>query len=56
MSAAQAASVAREADVKRLVLTHLPPGRDLGVSLAEARAAAPEVYATLATDGERYEL
>ena len=56
MSAAQAARVAREAAVKRLVLTHLPPGRDLGVSLAEARAAAPEVYATLATDGERYGL
>ncbi|MDQ3767304.1 MAG: MBL fold metallo-hydrolase [Actinomycetota bacterium] len=56
MSAAQSASLAREAGVPRLVLTHLPPGRDLGVSLAEARAAAPDVHVVLAADGERYEV
>lgn len=54
LSAAQSASVAREAEVPRLVLTHLPPGRDLTVSLAEARATAPEVQVVLAADGERY--
>nr|MBA3349776.1 MBL fold metallo-hydrolase [Actinomycetota bacterium] len=56
MSAAQSSGVAREAGVTRLVLTHLPPGRDLSVSLAEARAAAPDVNAVLAADGQRYEV
>ncbi|MDQ3784294.1 MAG: MBL fold metallo-hydrolase [Actinomycetota bacterium] len=56
LSARQAAEVARKAGVTRLVLTHLPPGRDLRVSLAEARAAAPDVHAVLAADGERYEV
>lgn len=55
MNAAQAAELARDADVARLVLTHLPPGRDLSVSLAEARAAAPGVRAELAFDGQRCE-
>ncbi len=56
MSAAQAAGMANEANVDRLILTHLPPGRDLGASLAEARSAAPGVHVTLAADGERYEI
>ena len=56
MSAAQSAGVARDGEVSRLVLTHLPPGRDLSVSLAEARAAAPDVHVVLAADGERYEI
>lgn len=56
MSAAQSANVAGEAEVTRLVLTHLPPGRDLSVSLAEAGAAAPGVDAVLAADGQRYEV
>ena len=56
LSAGQAAEVARMAGVPRLVLTHLPPGRDLSVSLAQARAAAPDVLTVLAADGQRYEV
>jgi ribonuclease BN (tRNA processing enzyme) len=49
-SAAQAASVAEQASVERLVLIHLPPfERSLEPVLAEAQAAVPGAVA--ATDG-----
>jgi ribonuclease BN (tRNA processing enzyme) len=54
MRASQAAAVAGEAGAALLVLTHLPPGRDHHVSLAEARAAS-DVQAMLAFDGLRLE-
>lgn len=50
MSAADAARAATAAQAKNLVLTHLPPDRDYGLSLAEAERAS-EVPVRLATDG-----
>jgi ribonuclease BN (tRNA processing enzyme) len=55
MRASQAGSVAAEVGVRRLVLTHLPPRRDVGVSLAEARRNAADVEVELAMDGQRLE-
>jgi ribonuclease BN (tRNA processing enzyme) len=56
LSASQAGAIAARVGVKKLVLTHLPNGRDLDVSLREARAAAPGVAIELAADGSRTEL
>ena len=56
LRASQAGRIAAEHGVKKLVLTHLPAGRDLTVSLAEARAAASGVQVELAEDGMRVEL
>ena len=48
--AAQAAQVAADAGIDRLLLIHLPPfGRDVGPLLADAQALVPG--ATLAEDG-----
>jgi ribonuclease BN (tRNA processing enzyme) len=56
MSASQAGAAAADLGVDRLLLTHLPPGRDPQVSLAQATAACGSVRATLAEDGQRLEL
>jgi ribonuclease BN (tRNA processing enzyme) len=55
MTGSEAASVARDARVGRLVLTHIPPWHDKEVAVAEARG----VYdgpVTLAHEGATYEL
>jgi ribonuclease BN (tRNA processing enzyme) len=56
MSASEAAGVAAGVGATRLVLTHLPAGRDLGISLAEADAAGVGVQIQLAADGQRFEV
>jgi ribonuclease BN (tRNA processing enzyme) len=56
MSASQAATVAAGVGATRLVLSHLPPGRDLAVSLAEAHAAAEGVPVQLADDNLELEV
>ncbi len=56
MSASEAAFEAARLGVSRLVLTHLPPGRDLEVSLEEARRDAGNVDVMLAQDGMRLEV
>jgi ribonuclease BN (tRNA processing enzyme) len=52
-SASVAARTASRIGVGRLLLTHLPPGRDLDVSLEEARGAAGDIPVELARDGQR---
>lgn len=56
LRASQAGSIAAGVGVKRLLLTHLRPGRDHSVTLAEARRAAPGLDIALAQDGMRLEL
>ena len=56
LRASQAGKIAAEVGVKKLLLTHLRPGRDHSVTLAEARAAAPGLDVDLASDGDRLEL
>lgn len=56
LSATQAAKVAEEGAARSLVLTHLPPTRDLEVSLAEATRAVPGLELRLATDGLKLEV
>lgn len=56
MSASQAGTAAAGAGVKRLVLTHLPPGRDAGLSLAEAHKTSGDAEVQLASDGLRIEV
>ena len=56
MSASQAAGVAASVGATRLLLSHLPPGRDLGVSLAEADAAGEGIPIQLAADGLELEI
>lgn len=56
MSASQAAEAASNLEVKHLVLTHLPVGRDLGLSLAEAHRDAKGVTVQLADDGQIFEV
>jgi ribonuclease BN (tRNA processing enzyme) len=51
MSASQAAATAARVGAARLVLSHLPPGRDLGLSLAAADAAGSGIAIQLASDG-----
>lgn len=50
MKASQAAEAALQAGAKRLLLTHLPPGRDFGLSLVEGHKAAGDVDVQLAAD------
>jgi ribonuclease BN (tRNA processing enzyme) len=56
LSAAQAGSIGAETRVERLVLTHLPPGRDHETTLTEARGTADRVSVELALDGMLIEL
>lgn len=56
LTAAQAAKLAAACGVKTLVLTHLPPERDLSVSLAEAKRDGGDMKIQLAEDGLRLEV
>lgn len=56
LRASQAGRIASEADARRLVLTHLPVERDLGLSLAEAQRAASGITVELAADGDAHEV
>ena len=56
LHAAEAAGIAAKCGVARLVLTHLPPGRDLNLSLVEAHREADGLTLSLADDGQRYEV
>ncbi|CAN5544924.1 MBL fold metallo-hydrolase [soil metagenome] len=56
MSASQAGGIAAAAGVGKLVLTHLPPNKDLDRSLEEARRESGEVLVELATDGRCIEV
>ena len=56
LQASQAGKISASVGVRRLVLTHLPPNRDLDLSLAEARATAGLLDVSLATDGDTYEV
>lgn len=55
MKASQAGKIAAGAGVRRLVLTHLPEGRDLARSLTEAERASGGIAVQLAADGLRLE-
>ena len=55
MKASRAAAVSFELGLGELVLTHLPHGRDLELSLKEAGAAA-DVNVSLAEDLRRIEV
>lgn len=52
LSAAQAAEIAGSAGAKRLLLSHLPPGRNINISLREALAVFPG--AALAVEDEQH--
>jgi len=54
--ASRAAEIAASLGVKHLLLTHLPPARDLGLSLTEAHKASSKVKLELANDGQRFEV
>jgi ribonuclease BN (tRNA processing enzyme) len=56
MSASQAGVVAEREGVGKLLLTHLRPGRDFGLSLAEAQRTAGDAEVQLAADGLRLEV
>ena len=56
LRASQAGRIASEVGAARLVLTHLPVERDLGLSLAEAQRVAGGVSVELAADGDRHEV
>jgi ribonuclease BN (tRNA processing enzyme) len=56
LSASQAGRAAARLGVGRLLLTHLPPHRDLSQSLAQARASADGIDVGLAHDGLRVEV
>lgn len=51
MSASQAGAAGDAVGAKRLVLTHLPPGRDAGLSLTEAHKTSGDCEVQIATDG-----
>ncbi len=54
ISAFQAGLLAAAADAKRLVLTHLPPGRNMAQFAEDAREHFPAVE--VAREGERYQV
>lgn len=56
LSATQAGAIASRLGVERLLLTHLPPDRDYGLSLAEAQRSCGDVQVQLAADGLRLEV
>jgi ribonuclease BN (tRNA processing enzyme) len=56
LSATQAATAAVGVRASELVLTHLPPSRDLAVSLSEATRTAGDIPVQLARDGLKMEI
>jgi ribonuclease BN (tRNA processing enzyme) len=56
LRSSQAGAFAVQNRVSRLVLTHLPPERDLALSLAEADRTSEGVAVELAADGKTYEV
>jgi ribonuclease BN (tRNA processing enzyme) len=56
LHAALAGKIAAEQGCRHLVLTHLPPGRDLSLSLEQATATAGDAEVILAEDGLRFDL
>jgi ribonuclease BN (tRNA processing enzyme) len=55
-SASVAGAIAADLGVGRLLLTHLPPGRDPALSLEQARGASADVPVQLAEDCLRFEV
>lgn len=56
LQASQAGKIASSVGVGRMVLTHLPPGRGLELSLEEAHTTAGDLDVSLAADGMRLEV
>jgi ribonuclease BN (tRNA processing enzyme) len=56
LRASQAARIASDAEVRRLLLTHLPAERDLGLTLVQAQAVADGPSVELAADGDTHEV
>ena len=56
MSASQAGEAAARAGVGKIVLTHLPPGRDAGLSLTQAHKTSGGAEVQLAADGLKLEV
>jgi ribonuclease BN (tRNA processing enzyme) len=56
LRASQAGEVAAKVNAQRLILTHIPPGRDLDRSLAEAKATSGDVHVGIAYDGMSIEV
>ncbi|MDQ3953322.1 MAG: MBL fold metallo-hydrolase [Actinomycetota bacterium] len=56
LRASQAGRIATDVGARRLVLTHLPVERDLGLSLAEAQRVAGGLAVELAADGDVHEV
>jgi ribonuclease BN (tRNA processing enzyme) len=56
LRASQSGEIAAKVNARRLILTHLPPGRDHALSLAEAKATCGSVDVALAQDGMTMEL
>ena len=56
MSATQAGEAAARAGVAKVVLTHLPPGRDAGLSLTQAHKTSGGAEVQLAADGLKLEV
>jgi ribonuclease BN (tRNA processing enzyme) len=56
MKASQAGVAAQKVAAKKLLLTHLPPGRDFGLSLVEGHKSAGDVEVQLAADLMRIEV
>ena len=56
LTASQAGDIGLRSEVGLLLLTHLPPKRDLSLSLAEARSTSGGVRVELADDGRRIEI
>lgn len=56
LRASSAGEIAAACSAKRLLLTHLPPGRDIGVSVGEARRAAPGLDVQAADEGQLIEV
>ncbi|MDQ3957074.1 MAG: MBL fold metallo-hydrolase [Actinomycetota bacterium] len=56
LRASQAGRIAADVHVRRLILTHLPVERDLGLSIAEATRASDGISVELAADGDVHEV
>jgi ribonuclease BN (tRNA processing enzyme) len=56
MRASQAGTAASDAGAERLLLSHLPAGRDVQLSLAEAQRTSGDVRVELAFDGLKVEI